>query len=111
MNYLLEYRPVGFGPDPDTGKENQGLKGIFHIPAYQRGYRWTRHEVSKLLDDLAESATEQQNSVAEDLNKNIDTIHSSVKVIALGANQTAESSQSLAQLTAQLRQMTMRFQT
>lgn len=53
MNYLLEYRPVLPGPDPDTGKENQGLKGIFHIPAYQRGYRWTRHEVSKLLDDLA----------------------------------------------------------
>ena len=60
MNYILEYRPVGFGPDPDTGKENQGLKGVFYIPAYQRGYRWTRHEVSKLLDDLAESATEQQ---------------------------------------------------
>lgn len=60
MNYILEYRPVGFGPDPDTGKENQGLKGVFYIPAYQRGYRWTQHEVSKLLDDLTESATEQQ---------------------------------------------------
>lgn len=60
MKHTLEYRPVGFGPDPDTGKANQGLKGVFFIPAYQRGYRWTPHEVCKLLDDLTESATEQQ---------------------------------------------------
>ena len=59
MSYTLEYQPVGFGPDPDTGKENRGLQGVFFIPAYQRGYRWTPYEVRKLLDDLTESATEQ----------------------------------------------------
>lgn len=58
MNYKLEYKPVGFGPDPDTGKQNQGLSGVFFIPDYQRGYRWTAVEVCKLLDDIAQSANE-----------------------------------------------------
>lgn len=59
MNYKLEYRPIGFGRNPDTDEENQGLKGTFFIPAYQRGYRWTAHEVNKLLDDIGESAAEK----------------------------------------------------
>ena len=49
MNYKLEYKPVGFGTDPDTNNENEGLSGTFFIPAYQRGYRWTSDEVHKLL--------------------------------------------------------------
>ena len=28
----------------------------FHIPSYQRGYRWTEVEVKALLDDLWEFA-------------------------------------------------------
>ena len=56
MDYKLEYKPVGFGTDPVTNEENQGLTGTFFIPAYQRGYRWTRDEVHKLLNDLSEAA-------------------------------------------------------
>ena len=56
MNYKLEYKPVGFGTDPETREENQGITGTFFIPAYQRGYRWTPDEVYKLLDDISESA-------------------------------------------------------
>ncbi len=56
MNYKLEYKPVGFGTDPDTNNENEGLSGTFFIPAYQRGYRWTSDEVHKLLDDISEGA-------------------------------------------------------
>lgn len=33
----------------------------FHIPAYQRGYRWTRLQVNELLDDIWEFATQPQN--------------------------------------------------
>jgi hypothetical protein len=44
------------------------------------------------------------------LDKNITAIHVSMKIIAQGASETAMSSQSLAQLTAQLRQMTTQFQ-
>ncbi|WP_313316103.1 DUF262 domain-containing protein [Pulveribacter sp.] len=55
MDYKLEYKPVGFGKDPLTGQNNQGLSGTFFVPAYQRGYRWTRDEVHKLLDDLSDS--------------------------------------------------------
>lgn len=65
-------------------------------------------EIADMTTHIA-SATEQQNSVAEELNKNIATIHSSVQIIAQGADRAAESSQILAQLTAQLRQTTMKF--
>ncbi len=58
MSYRLENRPIGFGTDPVTNEENQGIAENFVIPAYQRGYRWTQDEVHKLLDDLSESARE-----------------------------------------------------
>jgi len=32
------------------------LKGHFWVPAYQRGYRWGKHEVEALLNDLREVA-------------------------------------------------------
>jgi len=32
------------------------IEGDFFVPAYQRGYRWTEHEVGQLLDDIRESA-------------------------------------------------------
>lgn len=32
------------------------LTGEFFIPAYQRGYRWGRHEVTALLQDITEAA-------------------------------------------------------
>lgn len=57
MDYKLEYKPVGFGDDPKTGEPNQGLTGTFFIPAYQRGYRWTKDDVHKLLKDISESKT------------------------------------------------------
>lgn len=40
---LLEPRLVG------------GIKGDFFVPAYQRGYRWGRAEVARLLDDIRAS--------------------------------------------------------
>ena len=30
----------------------------FFVPSYQRGYRWTKHEVNALLDDIFEFSTE-----------------------------------------------------
>jgi methyl-accepting chemotaxis protein len=65
--------------------------------------------IADMTNQIA-SATEEQSSVAEELDKNITAIHVSMKIIAQGASETAMSSQSLAQLTAQLRQMTTQFQ-
>lgn len=31
------------------------LRGLFHVPDYQRGYRWVKDDVDRLLDDLRES--------------------------------------------------------
>lgn len=31
------------------------ITGDFFVPSYQRGYRWTEHEVSQLLDDIRDS--------------------------------------------------------
>ncbi|PPA33114.1 hypothetical protein CGZ74_06635 [Streptococcus salivarius] len=34
-------------------KQIEDLKGLkFNVPSYQRGYRWTEHEVTTLLEDL-----------------------------------------------------------
>ena len=60
MSYRLEDRPVGFGYDPVTNEVNNGIAGVFIIPAYQRGYRWTQDEVHKLLNDLSESAVKMK---------------------------------------------------
>lgn len=32
------------------------IKGLFYLPNYQRGYRWTSEEIKHLLDDIYESA-------------------------------------------------------
>lgn len=37
------------------------IKGKFIIPAYQRGYRWGKSEVTRLLDDIYERAGTNQN--------------------------------------------------
>ena len=39
-NVILEAKPIG------------KIKGRFFIPTYQRGYRWTKSQVSTLLNDL-----------------------------------------------------------
>lgn len=41
--YKLEHKIIG------------DLRGQFVVPAYQRGYRWTRDDVNRLLNDLWES--------------------------------------------------------
>lgn len=56
MSYKLEHKTIGFGVDPISYMPTQGIKGEFFIPSYQRGYRWTIDEVTKLLDDIWESA-------------------------------------------------------
>lgn len=33
---------------------NELLNESFHIPSYQRGYRWTKRQVTELLNDLEE---------------------------------------------------------
>lgn len=55
MSYKLEHKTVGFGFDPTTRQTTQGIAGTFRVPSYQRGYRWTADEVTKLLDDIWES--------------------------------------------------------
>lgn len=52
----LEHKTIGFGIDPSTRQPTRGIEGVFFIPSYQRGYRWTADEVTKLLDDIWESA-------------------------------------------------------
>ena len=42
-NILLDTRNVG------------KIKGLFYLPDYQRGYRWTSEEIKLLLDDIYES--------------------------------------------------------
>lgn len=66
-------------------------------------------QIADMTHQIA-SATEEQNSVADELNKNIDSIHQSVAVVATGAQKTASSSDLLANLTSELRKMTLRFQ-
>ena len=56
MPYKLEHKTIGFGIDPSTRQPTRGIEGVFFIPSYQRGYRWTADEVTKLLDDIWESA-------------------------------------------------------
>ena len=43
-NILLDTKNVG------------KIKGLFYLPDYQRGYRWTSEEIKLLLDDIYESA-------------------------------------------------------
>lgn len=40
----------------------QDVKGTFRVPAYQRGYRWGKHEVRCLLDDIWERAKKPDGS-------------------------------------------------
>ena len=44
-NIELETRNVG------------DLKGLFFLPDYQRGYRWGKDEIERMLDDLYENGT------------------------------------------------------
>ena len=40
-------------------KKIDDLRGLkFNVPSYQRGYRWTEHEVTTLLDDFYNHNTE-----------------------------------------------------
>ena len=33
------------------------LRGLFFLPDYQRGYRWGKDEIERMLDDLYENGT------------------------------------------------------
>ena len=55
MNYKLEHKTICSGIDSTTYPPTRGIEGVFFIPSYQRGYRWTKDEVEKLLDDIWES--------------------------------------------------------
>jgi len=56
MSYNLEHKNIAFGFDLTSRQPTQGLEKVFFIPSYQRGYRWTTEDVTKLLDDIWESA-------------------------------------------------------
>lgn len=43
-NILLETKNIG------------KIEGLFYLPDYQRGYRWTKEEIKLLLDDIYESS-------------------------------------------------------
>lgn len=55
MSYKLAHRTISFGIDPTTRQPSRGISGVYYIQSYQRGYRWTSDEVTKLLDDIWES--------------------------------------------------------
>ncbi len=55
------------------------------------------------------TATEEQHSVAEDLNRNIASIHEAANGVAQGARQTAGACQSLSALAVQLEQRVAQF--
>lgn len=38
-----------------THKTIGGIRGRFVVPDYQRGYRWDKHDVTRLLDDIWDS--------------------------------------------------------
>ena len=56
------------------------------------------------------TATEEQNSVTEDLNRNIAVIHEAAIEVASGAEQTASACLSLSQLAEQLQGRVAQFQ-
>jgi len=41
--HVLDHKSIG------------SIRGNFFVPAYQRGYRWTREDVKRLLDDVWET--------------------------------------------------------
>lgn len=53
MEATLEPRLVIPGNDGEPF-----ISGDFLVAAYQRGYRWGRHEVRQLLDDIKANADE-----------------------------------------------------
>lgn len=47
-------------PTTDT-KLIKDIRGTFHVPSYQRGYRWGKEEVERLLNDIRENVPEEVN--------------------------------------------------
>lgn len=45
-NVILETKAIG------------SIKGVFYVPRYQRGYRWTESQVKTLLNDLWENCNQ-----------------------------------------------------
>ena len=46
-NVILETKAIG------------SIKGVFYVPRYQRGYRWTESQVKTLLNDLWENCNQE----------------------------------------------------
>ncbi|MEW8467616.1 MAG: methyl-accepting chemotaxis protein [Candidatus Thiodiazotropha sp.] len=74
-------------------------------------------EIDQAVQDLLEmstqiaSATEEQASVTEEISRNVDTINQGAKQTLVGAEQTSESSVSLARLGDQLKSHVSEFKT
>ncbi|MGY3942592.1 methyl-accepting chemotaxis protein [Aeromonas tecta] len=61
------------------------------------------------MNTLIATATEEQNAVTEELNRNIVNIHNAADENALGAQQTAQACVELSKLATSLHHMTQRF--
>jgi Methyl-accepting chemotaxis protein len=66
------------------------------------------NQISDMNNQIA-TATEEQNSVTETLNRNIIGIHDSAHEVSLGAEQTADACTSLSKLAIQLKTIVGRF--
>lgn len=75
----------------------------------------TIHKIEQTVAQIADmslqiaSACSEQDSVTEELGRNIESIHQSSTEVAVGANQTAKASVELSQLAANLQSMMSRF--
>lgn len=73
------------------------------------------HSIEQSIAQVADmgaqiaSACSQQDSVADELTRNIENIHHASQDVAEGANQTAQACQELAQLSVSLKNAMMRF--
>ena len=70
--HVLDHKSIG------------SIRGNFFVPAYQRGYRWTREDVKRLLDDVWEN---------KQINGDYSLQPVVVKFINNGSNETDNSSQ------------------
>lgn len=66
------------------------------------------NQISDMNNQIA-TATEEQNSVTETLNRNIIGIHDSAQEVSLGAEQTADACTLLSKLAIQLKTIVGRF--
>ncbi len=66
------------------------------------------NKVNLIMSQIA-SATEEQSAVSEEINRSVTSVRQVAEEVAVGASQTAQASQEIAQLSNNLRGMVARF--